>query len=414
MYGCERCGGTFAHFKTPGQCPLCGTWANVKCRRRGCGYVAPATEFIAHGDRCPKCGCVVVIGGAPAPRGPYPLKVEGHLDEPSRWQWLIKWALAIPHYPVVVCLWVGFHISALMSFVAVLFTGRYPRRLFEFNVGALRWIWRVAFYAFVNGTDRYPPFTLADVGDYPAHLELAYPEHQRRGLPLIGWWLAGIPMYFLGYLFGPDLTALLALLGVLALLISGKYPKSLFGAIVGVARWGLRVAAYASVMTPEYPPLAIDTGEIAKADRRETQPGQADTGKQTAAGPDQTLALARRIIEPNLDTARFLASTHPFGHAEMEKYLALSDQLLDKPFDPAQKRQLLSTGTGVLDGYEEVRKVMLATHIDNITAGMKILGQVPPTSAADAARYVIEVQQQIAALERDEKSPAPEPAAVAS
>src|SRR3954469_21270288 len=121
---------------------------------------------------------------APARPSAYPVQVEGDLDMPlSRWLWLVKWLLAIPHFIALVFLWIAFFVLTVVAFFAILFTGRYPRSIFSFNVGVLRWTWRVFFYSYSPlGTALYPPFTLDDVPDYPARLDVAYPPALSRGL----------------------------------------------------------------------------------------------------------------------------------------------------------------------------------------------------------------------------------------
>ena len=203
-------------------------------------------------------------------------RLDPHL---SRWLWLVKWVLAIPHVIVLVFLWIGFVLASLAAFVMIAATGRYPRRLFDYDVGVLRWTWRVAYYSYsALGTDRYPPFSLGEVPDYPARLEVAYPEHLSRGLVLVKWWLLAIPHYLVVAFFvgggiwatdqgGPGLIALLSLIAAVALLFTGRYPGSIFDLVLGLNRWALRVAAYAAGMTDVYPPFRLDLGASEPAPR---------------------------------------------------------------------------------------------------------------------------------------------------
>jgi len=83
-------------------------------------------------------------------------------NELNRWLPLVKWFLAIPHYIVLFFLGIAAIVSIVIAWFAILFTGRYPKGLFEFVVGVFRWCLRVAAYAFLLTTDRYPPFALSD------------------------------------------------------------------------------------------------------------------------------------------------------------------------------------------------------------------------------------------------------------
>ena len=208
----------------------------------------------------------------------YPVRVEGRLDQPlSRWLWLVKWLLALPHWIVLAFLWLGFVLATIVAFFVVLFTGRYPRGLHRYNVGVLRWSWRVGYYAVsAIATDRYPPFTLADVPDYPARLEVDYPERNRRGVPLIGRWLLGIPQYALGGIFaggggwvwsnghwtrsGPSVIGVLLFVAAVLLLVGRGYPRAVYDLVMGFNRWSIRALAYGTFLTSEYPPFRLDQG----------------------------------------------------------------------------------------------------------------------------------------------------------
>src|SRR3954447_25214202 len=106
----------------------------------------------------------------------YPLRVRGHVDPAtSRWLWLVKWLLVIPHLLTLAALWIAVVVTTLIAGFAILFTGRYPRPLFDFPAGGLRWPWGLSFSspdAFPPA--RHPPFSLRPDPTYPAELEVAY------------------------------------------------------------------------------------------------------------------------------------------------------------------------------------------------------------------------------------------------
>ncbi len=264
---------------------------------------------------------VVAVSGrettatAPVPAGEfgaYPVLIEGELDPGlSRWMWLVKWFLAIPHYIALVFLWAAFAILTVVAFFAILFTGRYPESIFRFNVGVIRWSWRVGFYSFsALGTDVYPPFTLDDV-EYPARFDVAYPGELSRGLVLVKWWLLAIPHYLIvgvltsGLVWwatdigetggavmeaGGGLIGVLVFIAAVALLFTGRYPQGLFDLLMGLNRWVYRVGAYVALMTDEYPPFRLDTGGSEPGGVQPT-PGPAPSDDE-AARPEADLSRA--------------------------------------------------------------------------------------------------------------------------
>jgi hypothetical protein len=255
----------------------------------------------------------------------YPVKVDAQLDSTiSRGLWLVKWLLAIPHYFILIFLWLAFWVLSIVAFFAILFTARYPRAIFDFNVGVLRWSWRVGYYSYnALGTDRYPPFTLKDVPDYPAHLEIDYPDQLSRGLVLVKWWLLAIPQYLVvsvflsgGFyiitaaatqqgtrpIFQIGLITLLVLIAATVLLFTGRYPQSIFDFVLGMNRWALRVAAYATLMTDQYPPFRLDQGGV---DPRSVRPMMPPLPQESAAAADMPVEPSGQVpSSPALTASR--------------------------------------------------------------------------------------------------------------
>jgi hypothetical protein len=221
----------------------------------------------------------------------YPVRLEGELEPNlSRWLWLLKWFLLIPHLIVLGFLWSAFVVLTVVAFVTQLRGGRYPRRIFDFNLGVLRWTWRVNFYGYgALGTDRYPPFTIGSAPDYPARLEIDYPEEQLTGQSLLAAWIAGIPQYVIAGILGggagvawaaehsifTGLIGVLVFVAALSLAVDSEYSRSLFDYVMGLNRWVIRVVAYGALMTTAYPPFVLDKG--AHEPSSETAPARPET-----------------------------------------------------------------------------------------------------------------------------------------
>ncbi len=241
---------------------------------------------------------------------PHPTRLTGHLQPRlSRWLWLVKWLLALPHAVILVLLWVACWIVTIAAGVVILFTGRYPATLFPFTVGVLRWTWRVQFYTSVLGTDEYPPFTLAPVDTYPADFHVPHPARLHRGLVLVKGWLLALPHLLIVAVLtgawswtvapgndpgevvrtsGPSLLAVLALVAGFALLFTARYPRPLFDFVLGISRWTYRVLAYVLLLRDEYPPFRMDQGseEPDLQPRGPDRPGLVDAGRPSPVDRD--------------------------------------------------------------------------------------------------------------------------------
>jgi hypothetical protein len=192
-----------------------------------------------------------------------PVRVRSAIDAPSRRLWLVKWCvLAVPHYPILIGLYLLYPLVTIAAGIAILFTGRYPRPLFDFNVGVLRWSWRLMNYRFpMNSTDKYPPFTLASVPDYPADLEVDYPESLTNRAVLLQRWLLGLPQIILCWSLEPFLQTL-CVVNAVWLGCIGTINQGMFDLLMGIVRWRYRVAVYVSLMRDEYPPFRMDLGSV--------------------------------------------------------------------------------------------------------------------------------------------------------
>ena len=187
-----------------------------------------------------------------------------HQERYSRGELLLRtffgWLyILIPHYFLLMFVGLWGVILQFVAFWVILFTGRYPQSMFEFQVGLLKWSIRLSARMF-NVSDGYPAFGIKSTDEY-TDLVVPYPEKVSRGLMLLrlffGIFYVYLPHMFILY-FRAVFVGILTFLAWWVVLFTAKYPDFMFDWVTGQIRWIMRVSLYMMYMTDTYPPFTGD------------------------------------------------------------------------------------------------------------------------------------------------------------
>lgn len=191
------------------------------------------------------------------------LKVN-HQESYSRLELLLRTLfgalyIALPHGFLLFFVMIWSQILKIIAFWAILFTGKYPKSLFDFQAGLIRWNIRLSARLY-NLADGYPAFGIGGSDEYTS-FEPEYPENVSRGLMLLRFFFGSIfvyiPHYFILF-FRSIFVSILIFLAFWIVLFTGNYPETMQSWVVGQLRWGTRVGLYMSYMTDKYPAFTGD------------------------------------------------------------------------------------------------------------------------------------------------------------
>jgi hypothetical protein len=186
------------------------------------------------------------------------------VDHPERitnWKPLVQWLLAIPHYLVLNALSALSQIVAIISWFAIVFTGRLPEGLASVQHLYIRYSNRtVAYAAFLR--EEYPPFvfgtTAADAGEVPAVRTDFTPQYEDRNRVTVGFRLILVIPHVIALVVLGLIALVAVIIGVFIVLFMGQWSGGLREFVMGVIRWGTRVNAYLLLLTDEYPPFSLE------------------------------------------------------------------------------------------------------------------------------------------------------------
>lgn len=164
----------------------------------------------------------------------------------------------IPHGIILGLYSIAVAIVQFIAWWAILFTGKFPRGMFDFCIAYARWLLRYNSYMWLFN-DNYPPFSGAEIPEYPLTFSIDYPETLSRGKLLLktflGWAYVIIPHGIILAVYGIA-AAVIQFIAWWAILFTAKYPRGMFDFVVNYIRWGLRVGAYIGYFTDVYPPFS--------------------------------------------------------------------------------------------------------------------------------------------------------------
>jgi hypothetical protein len=167
--------------------------------------------------------------------------------------------IILPHYFILFFVGIWGAILRFIAFWVVLFTGKYPKSMFEFQVGLLRWSLRLSARIY-NVADGYPAFGINGTDEH-TQFEVEYPEKISRGLVLLRFFFGLIYVYIPhGFIlmFRSMFVGILVFFAWWVVLFTGKYPASFHNWVVGQIRWGYRLSLYMNFMTDKYPAFTGD------------------------------------------------------------------------------------------------------------------------------------------------------------
>ena len=186
----------------------------------------------------------------------YPVSYDIDVPESlSRWLWLFKGFLLIPHMIILWFLGVASMFVLALSWLIIVITGRQPKSLWDFLLGVNRWSLRTNAYA-SHMTDKYPPFSMSDEPTYPVRINAEFATIRSR-LSVFFRWFMLIPQWIVVW-FLSSVFWILMWINILIVIFSGKPHSEIFEFMIGMNRWMARVNLYGQLITDQYPPFSLE------------------------------------------------------------------------------------------------------------------------------------------------------------